>query len=76
MERTNRSANAFKLRDLGGSRTDIRLDHDAAMAKKRKRQRIDTMIDAHVWMRRQARTKGEWNGPCSQKKRGRKARRD
>jgi uncharacterized protein with von Willebrand factor type A (vWA) domain len=31
------------------------------MAKrKRKRQRIDTMIDAHAWMRRQARTYGEW----------------
>jgi hypothetical protein len=25
-----------------------------------RRQRIDTMIDAHVWMRRTARTQGEW----------------
>jgi hypothetical protein len=33
-----------------------------ANRKKRNRQRIDTMIDAHVWMRRQARLRGEWNG--------------
>jgi hypothetical protein len=25
-----------------------------------KRKRIDVMIDAHVWMRRQARMYGEW----------------
>jgi hypothetical protein len=30
--------------------------------KKQKRQRIDTMIDAHVWMRRHALLHGEWNG--------------
>jgi hypothetical protein len=33
-----------------------------ANRKKRSRQRIDTMIDAHVWMRRQVRLRGEWNG--------------
>jgi hypothetical protein len=33
-----------------------------ANRKKWNRQRIDTMIDAHVWMRRQARFRGEWNG--------------
>jgi hypothetical protein len=30
--------------------------------KKRKRQRIDTMIDAHIRMRREALPDGEWNG--------------
>jgi hypothetical protein len=31
------------------------------MAKRKKRrQRVDTMIDAHVWMRRTARTQGKW----------------
>jgi hypothetical protein len=36
-------------------------DYHAVMAKRKKRrQRIDTMIDAHVWMRRTARTQGEW----------------
>jgi hypothetical protein len=38
------------------------------MAKrKKKRQRIDTMIDAHAWFRRQARNHGEWphdKRPC------------
>jgi hypothetical protein len=34
------------------------------MAKKRKgRQRIDTLIDAHVALRRAARTQGEWPPP-------------
>ena len=28
-----------------------------------KRQRIDTMTDAHVWIRRQARLHGEWPTP-------------
>jgi hypothetical protein len=27
------------------------------MAKKRKRQRIDTLIDAHVWLRQKARAR-------------------
>ena len=33
-----------------------------ANREKRKRQPIDMMIDAHVWMRRQARLRGEWTG--------------
>ncbi len=28
--------------------------------RKKRRKRIDTMIDAHVWMRRTARAQGEW----------------
>jgi len=30
------------------------------MKKGKRRQRIDTMIDAHVWMRADARKNGEW----------------
>jgi hypothetical protein len=32
------------------------------MTTPRRRQRIDTMIDAHEWMRRAARIEGEWAG--------------
>jgi len=43
-----------------------RVDHDHFMTKKkRRRQRIDTLLDALVWMRRTARTQGEWDGSTS-----------
>jgi len=37
--------------------------HSGMKPKKKPRHRIDTMIDAHVWMRRAARRDGEWPMP-------------
>jgi hypothetical protein len=40
-----------------------RWQHPGMKSKKKRRQRIDTMIDAHVWMRRMALSHGEWPRP-------------
>jgi hypothetical protein len=41
---------------------EVTAGHDAGMAKKKKRKRrirIETMLDAHAWMPKTARTQGE-----------------